>query len=106
VMAIDQTEGGRLGVTSDSNFTGLMFTGGTVDPIMCSIILKSEKLIEDIPLGWTMGFDMTKDIETGETIVETYRKNYKNGAMIGSPVCKFNGKEFPCFVCVFPMLVS
>jgi hypothetical protein len=102
VMARDQTEGGRLGVTTDLHFTVLTFTAGTGEPIMCSIILKSEKLIEDIPLGWSMGVDMSKNIETGETTVETYRKNYDNGAMIGGPVCRFNGKEIPCFVCCSP----
>jgi hypothetical protein len=94
VMARDQTEGGQLGVTTDLHFTVLTFTAGTGQPIMCSIILKIRKLIEDIPLGWSIGVDMTKNIETGETTVETYQKNYENGLMIGGPVCWFNGKVF------------
>jgi hypothetical protein len=43
VLGKNQKEGGRTSATTDLHFTVLAFTSGTGEPIMCAIILKSEK---------------------------------------------------------------
>jgi hypothetical protein len=99
VMGCDQGEGGRTGATSDIHFTLLAFTSGTGEVILCAIIMKSEKKAADLPLSWKLGIDIRNNVETGETVLETYDNNYETGALIGGPKCTYQGITIPCFIC-------
>jgi hypothetical protein len=75
---------------------------GTGAPVMCGIIIKSEKPIEQIPYNWRYGIDITKNALAGEGI-DLFCRNAGEGlAMQGGPSCFFQGKEIPCFVCTSP----
>jgi hypothetical protein len=102
IVGTKQVEGARTSATTDLHLTVLAFTSGTGEAIMCAIILKSDKKIEDIPVNWKLGIDETKNMVSGEMNVETYNINVDNGVMTGGPTCRFNGKELPCFVCASP----
>jgi hypothetical protein len=102
VMASGQSEGARTGVTSDLHFTLLAFTSGTGEAILCAIIMKSEKHVSDLPISWKLGIDITKEVHTGETLLETYDNNKQSGASIGGPNCTYMGVKVPCFVCTSP----
>jgi hypothetical protein len=59
--------------------------------------------MNDLPLEWRTGIDLTKDIHTGRTSAEIYMRNSEKGqAMAGGPVCTYNGADIPCFVCASP----
>jgi hypothetical protein len=63
VMSVDQVEGDQSGVTRDIHFTVLAYTSGTGEVIMCAIILKSEKPVNEIPISWKLGIDVSKDVQ-------------------------------------------
>jgi hypothetical protein len=66
VTATNQTEGGICIVsTTDIHFTLLCFTAGNGEPVFCGIILKSEPAVNEIPICWQMGIDITKVPLTG-----------------------------------------
>jgi hypothetical protein len=102
VMARNQVKGARTGAATDIHFTVLAFTSGTGEVIMCAVIMKSEKDRADVPIIWSLGIDVSKDITTGETLLETYDYNYESGASIGGAKCTFRGRDLYCFVCVSP----
>jgi hypothetical protein len=102
IMAEGQVEGARTGVTSDLHFTVLPFMSGTGAAIMCAVVLKSDKSVEDLPISWKLGIDVSRNVRTGETLVETYDIAYADGVSIGGPKCTFEGVELPCFVCCSP----
>jgi hypothetical protein len=88
----------RKGATTNIHFTVLCFQSATGEPVLCKIILKSAKLISDIPLSWKMGIDIQKDIHTGDTRFQTFEANYGEGrACTGGPKCQYNSKETPLF---------
>jgi hypothetical protein len=62
------------------HFTVLAFISGTGEAIMCVIVLKSEKPIEEIPLSWRYGIDITKPVQhhKGDDI-EVFIKNSGEG---------------------------
>jgi hypothetical protein len=64
--------------------------------------MKSEKPIEDLPLSWKLGIGVSKDVKTGQTLVELCDKNEEAGVSIGGPKCTFQGKNLPCFICTSP----
>jgi hypothetical protein len=104
ILPKDGSSKGIVGSVTDMHFTVLPFISGTGEAIMCAIILKSEKPIEEIPLSWRYGIDITKSVHhhEGEDI-EIFIKNSGEGtAMAGGPSCSFRGKEIPCFVCTSP----
>jgi hypothetical protein len=68
--------GGRNGAITDKYVTVLFFTCAVGDPVLCAVILKSTKDIQDIPLNWKLGIDVRKEILTRETTVETFGPNY------------------------------
>jgi hypothetical protein len=98
VLDKNQTEGARVGSFSDLHFTVMPFIAGTGEPVLCAIIVKSEKKIEDLSVLMHLGIDYTKEVKTGKTRVETVLLNRETGASIGGPRCRFNGKILPCFV--------
>jgi hypothetical protein len=104
VLAKDQTESGCVGTNTDIHFTVLAFTAGTGEPVMCAVIMKSDKDPSKIPLTWRFGIDIRKDIRPGETTAELFENNCceEGGAMAGGPKCYFNGKHIPCFVSCSP----
>ena len=90
---------GYLGSTTDIHFTVLCFTSALGEPVMCAIILKSEKNVSDLPLTWKFGLDITKEKLTGESEAHEFILNYGEGkSMPGGPRCLFNSKEIPCYV--------
>jgi hypothetical protein len=68
----------------------LAFTSGTGEAIMCAVVMKLEKSVEDLPITWKLGIDVSKDVQTGETLVELYN-NLAAGSSIGGPTCTFQG---------------
>jgi hypothetical protein len=103
ILPKDGSSGGALGSVTDVHFTVLPFVSGTGDAIMCSIILKSEKLVNEIPMSWRYGIDITKDLFNEESDQDLFMMNTGKGkAMAGGPTCIFQGKEIPCFVCTSP----
>jgi hypothetical protein len=102
VMSKNQIEGGRSSASTDLHFTVLAFTLGTGEPIMCAVILKSEKGAEDLPMNWKLGLDATKKIVIGEDDVATFEMNRAQGISTGGPVCNYKGIDVPCFVCSTP----
>lgn len=96
-------ESGTTGLTTDLHFTVLCFTSGTGIPVMCAIILKSEKPIEKLPYCWRFGVDERIDMIPGENELELLKNNYGQGnAMQGGPQCVYKGKTIPCFVASSP----
>jgi hypothetical protein len=75
------------------------FTAGTGEPVMCAIILNLNKEMKYIPLNWTWGIDIRKNLISGENEVEVFERNCGDvQVMAGGPKCCFNGKDVPCFV--------
>jgi hypothetical protein len=102
ILPKDGSAGSELLSVTDMHFTVLPFIAGTGEPVLCAIILKSEKPIEQVPYNWRYGFDITKQVLTGEEI-DLFMLNTGDGmAMQGGPTCFFQGKEIPCFVCTSP----
>jgi hypothetical protein len=107
ILPKDGVVKGTLGSVTDIHFTVLPFNAGTGEADTCAIILKSEKAIEDIPLSWRYGTDITKSITSRDVlvddIVDIFIQNSGTGtSMAGGPTCSFQGKEIPCFVCTLP----
>jgi hypothetical protein len=107
ILPQDGSVKGMLGSLTDMHFTVLPFIAGTGEAVMCAIILRSEKAIEDIPLSWKYGIDITKSITTRDTVADNAIDIFINNsgvltAMAGGPTCTFQGKEIPCFVCTSP----
>jgi hypothetical protein len=95
-------EGGVIGDTTDIHFTTLCFTSGTGAPVMCAVILKSEKELAKLPLNVKLGINVLKKINTSEnsSLAQIIENNTDDdSSMCGGPVCRFNGVEVPCFVC-------
>jgi hypothetical protein len=63
VMAADQFEGARTGVTNDLHFIVLAFTARTGEAILCAAILKSKKSVSNIPISWKVEIDVARDIK-------------------------------------------
>ena len=102
-MPLDQTEGARIGATTDIRFTVLCFTSGTGDPVMCAILLKSSLPVEKLPSTWKTGIDIRKNAKSGKTQYELIRNNSGHDLpMSGGPSCFFNGKSIPCFIGTSP----
>jgi hypothetical protein len=46
---------GILGMVTDLHFTVLCFNAGTGEPVMCAVILRSEKESQELPYNWIFG---------------------------------------------------
>ena len=57
VLGINATDSGVAGAVTDLHFTVLCFTLGTGEPIMCAIIMKSQRDIASMPESWKLGID-------------------------------------------------
>jgi hypothetical protein len=88
VMAADQVEGARTGVTNDLHITALAITAGNGESIMCAVFLKSEIYVSETLISWKLGIDVARYIKTGETLVDIYKHNNQSGVSIGGPLCK------------------
>jgi hypothetical protein len=103
VLPSDRCSTGILGMVTDIHFTVLCFTSGIGEPVMCAVILKSEKEACDIPDSWKFGIDLTMNINTGGTDYEFFENNSGEGqAMQGGPQCFFQDTIVPCFVGTSP----
>jgi hypothetical protein len=87
----------NFGTATNIHFTLLTFTNALGQPLLCSIVLKSERGISEIPISWKLGIDVCKNVESGGTEYEMLKNNYGNEkAMCRGPTCL--GKEIPCFI--------
>jgi hypothetical protein len=103
VVPADNTGIGCVGSVTDIHFTVMCFTSGMGEPVMCSVIFKSEKKVSEIPLNWKTGIDITKDIKQGTSPLHTlFLNSVEGGAMQGGPTCCFNQKVVPCFLGTSP----
>ncbi len=76
------------GATTDLHFTVLPFISGTGEPVLCSIIFKSEQDISQIPINWKLGIDLTVEGTDADDMTKVAK---------GGPTCFYRGKEIPCF---------
>jgi hypothetical protein len=97
VLPKNEAAGGVIGCTTDIHFSVLCFTSALGDPVMCAVIMKSDKHIDDLPITWKLGIDIRKDVVNGTTRGELIRNNFGN-AYPGGPICTYMGKQIPCFV--------
>jgi hypothetical protein len=51
--------GAPTGATTNLHFIVLPFISGTGEPVMCAIIFKSEQEVNEIPVSWKTGIDIT-----------------------------------------------
>lgn len=104
VVDKNQKETGKKGAVQDMHFTTICFQASTGEPVMVAIIMKSDKeSATDLPVGWTAGIDISKEIHIGATDAETWKLNSNpGGAMGGGPTCDFRGKTVPCFIGASP----
>jgi hypothetical protein len=90
ILPKDGSSGGALGSAIDVHFTVLQFVSGTGDAIMWSIILKSEKLVKEIPMRWRNDIEISKDLLNEESDQDLFMVSTGNGkAMAGRPTCIF-----------------
>jgi hypothetical protein len=67
----DSKCGAPTGATTDLHYTILAFISGTGKAVLCAIIFKSELSIQDIPVSWKTGIDITGNVDDeAATIVE------------------------------------
>ena len=129
VVPVEDCEAfGIKGATTDMHFTVVPFTSGTGEPVLCAIILKSNKTAAEIPVVWKFGVDITKaPIRSGNSSSSncSYQiikdniaskltncnntinsdpesKNDNNKMLGGGPACYYNGKQIPCFIGTSP----
>jgi hypothetical protein len=94
-----ESAGGVIGAATDIHFTVLCFTSATGDPVMCAVILKSDKNVADLPISWKLGIDIRKEVVKGGTRREYFNYNIgEDKSYSGGPKCTYLGKEIPCFV--------
>jgi hypothetical protein len=108
VLPLDMVDGAGLhGSTVDNHFTLLPFITGEGEPVLCAIILKSDKDACDIPLTWRYGIDvMHPALNPGNATLQgeqyelsVFYNNSGDGlAMRGGPSCTYRGKTVPCFI--------
>lgn len=103
IFASDNSGSAPVGLVTDLHFTVLCFSSGTGVPVLCAIILKSDRSIKDIPLSWKYGVDEQIDLIPGDTKFEILNNNVGEGkAMAGGPKCFYKGKTLPCFIGASP----
>jgi hypothetical protein len=78
IVSSDDPDARLQGATMDIHFMVLCFQAGNGEPILCAIIMKSEKDPQDIPLSWKLGIDITTkltDSNLGDAtmVLETLR---------------------------------
>jgi hypothetical protein len=54
VMGLYKLKEGSTSVVSGIDFTVLAFTSGTGEVILCSISIKSDKDVADLPISWKL----------------------------------------------------
>jgi hypothetical protein len=104
MLPVEAVDCGVDGIVTDIHFSVLCFTSGIGNPVMCAVILKSQKDIKHIPYSWKLGIDITKNLEqTNKNNIEFFEKHYNDNSMMpGGPTCTYLGKEVPCFVGASP----
>ncbi len=76
-----------VGSTTGIHFTVLPFMSGTGEPVLCTIVFKSEQHISEIPVNWKMGIDL---------IVDDADDIQKVAA--GRSTCSYLGERNPLFL--------
>lgn len=105
VLSVDSDNTGILGCTTDLHFTVLCFNNALGVPLLCAIILKSEKKPSEIPIHVRFGIDITIPLRTDEndSEIDVFYKNSGAGkSMQGGPDCYYKGRRIPCYVTCSP----
>jgi hypothetical protein len=113
LLPCEDAESGISGAVTDMHFSVLCFTSGTGEPVLCAVILKSNKDIVDIPINWRLGIDLTKNVEEERMEADLFESNQgESKLMPGGPKCTYMGKDIPCFVgsspnaCITPEMLA
>jgi hypothetical protein len=61
-----------VGLATDIHFLVLSFNNALGTPIMCALILKYHFDISEIPISWSLGIEIQKDIRTQNNNYETF----------------------------------
>jgi hypothetical protein len=81
IISSDKPSRGMNGSMGHMHFLFLGFVSRMGDPIMCAVILKSEKQACDIPISWITGIDVGCILtEHGETIQSFIEETKEGGA--------------------------
>jgi hypothetical protein len=97
IVPSDDPDARLQGATSEIHFSGLCFQAGNNGPILCPVVMKSEKDAIYLPMSWKLGIDITTRLtesNPGNAIMVLENSE----AMTGGPQCTFHGKIIPCFV--------
>jgi hypothetical protein len=62
VLPCEKCEFGIVGSVTDIHFSVLCFNNALGTPLMCAVILKSDRNICDLPISWKLGIDVRRDI--------------------------------------------
>jgi hypothetical protein len=88
VLTSGECSTGILGMVTDVHCTVRCFNAGKGEPVMCAVILKSEKESQEMPYNWKFGIDLTKIVVTGNTDATMFEFNSVEGrVMSGGPTC-------------------
>jgi hypothetical protein len=79
VLPASECPTGILGMVTDLHFIVLCVNAGTGEPVICAVILKSEKESHELPYNWIFGIDLTKNMLTGGTNASTFELNSGEG---------------------------
>jgi hypothetical protein len=98
IVPSDDPDARLQGATTDIHFTVICFQADNGQPILCAVVMKSEKDSKDLTVSWKLGIDITTKLtETNPGDATMVIENWE--AMIGGPQCTFCGKVVPCLVC-------
>jgi hypothetical protein len=59
IVPTDDLDACLQGATSDIHSTVLCFQGGNGEPILCAVVMKSEKGVRDLPVSWKLSINIT-----------------------------------------------
>jgi hypothetical protein len=70
LLPCEDKESEIAAAVTDTPFYVLSFSSGTNEPVLCAVIFKSNKDVDNIPYTWRLGIDLAKDVTTGTTTAE------------------------------------
>lgn len=97
VLPVNMVDGAGLqGSVVDMHFTVVPFMTGEGEPVLCAVILKSDRDASEIPITWKSGIDLCRpNFNKGNHDLEGdiydlsvfYNNNGEGQAMQGGPTC-------------------
>jgi hypothetical protein len=76
-------------MTIDLHFMVVPFISGTAEPVLSSIIFKSEQDISQIAINWKLGIDLKVEGTDADDMMKVAKGR--------GPICFYCGKKIPCF---------